>query len=110
MRTTVAVKTGPTSDFTFEEVDLDGPRADEVLVRVVATGLCHTDVTVPTMLPQEMFPNVFGHEGAGVVEAVGADVDGITVGDHVVMSLRSCRALRAVRRAAASATASRACC
>ena len=92
MRTTVAVKTGPTSDFAFEDVELEGPRADEVLVRVVATGLCHTDVTVPTLLPQEMFPNVFGHEGAGVVEEVGADVSGIAVGDHVVMSLRSCRA------------------
>jgi aryl-alcohol dehydrogenase len=91
MRTTVAVKTGPHASFTFEEVDLQGPRADEVLVRVVATGLCHTDLTVPTMLPQEMFPSVFGHEGAGVVEAVGPDVDGIAVGDHVVMSLRSCR-------------------
>src|ERR1700712_4033493 len=91
MRTTVAVKSGPRSGFTFEEVDLEGPRADEVLVRVVATGLCHTDLTVPTMLPQEMFPHVFGHEGAGVVEAVGPDVDGIAVGDHVVMSLRSCR-------------------
>ena len=91
MRTTVAVKTGPLADFTFEDVELEGPRADEVLVRVVATGLCHTDVTVPTLLPQEMFPNVFGHEGAGVVEEVGADVAGIAVGDHVVMSLRSCR-------------------
>ncbi len=91
MRTTVAMKNGPTADFTFEEVDLGQPREDEVLVRVVATGLCHTDLTVPTMLPQEMFPHVFGHEGAGVVEAVGPDVDGITVGDHVVMSLRSCR-------------------
>ena len=69
-----------------------------MLVRVVATGLCHTDLTVPTMLPQEMFPHVFGHEGAGVVEAVGDDVTGIEVGDHVVMSLRSCRVLRAVRR------------
>ena len=84
-------RTGRTEAFTFEEVDLEGPRADEVLVRVVATGLCHTDLTVPTMLPPEMFPNVFGHEGAGVVEAVGPDVSGIAPGDHVLMSLRSCR-------------------
>src|SRR4051812_4800952 len=94
MRTTVALKTGPTEAFTFEEVDLEAPRADEVLVRVVATGLCHTDLTVPAMLPQEMFPQVFGHEGTGVVEEVGPDVEGIAVGDHVVMSLRSCRACR----------------
>jgi len=91
VQTTVVVKNGPDQAFTFEEVDLDGPRADEVLVRVVATGLCHTDLTVPTMLPPEMFPNVFGHEGAGVVEAVGSDVSGIAPGDHVLMSLRSCR-------------------
>jgi aryl-alcohol dehydrogenase len=92
MRTTVAVVNAPGQDFTFEEVDLEGPRADEVLVRIVATGLCHTDITMRTMLPAEMFPNVFGHEGAGVVEEVGADVSGIEVGDHVVLSLRSCRA------------------
>ncbi len=91
MKTTVAIVNQQGGDFTFEEVDLEGPRADEVLVRIVATGLCHTDITMRTMLPPEMFPNVFGHEGAGVVEEVGADVTGISVGDHVVLSLRSCR-------------------
>ena len=91
MRTTVAIVNEQGHDFTFEEVELDGPRADEVLVRIVATGLCHTDITMRTMLPPGMFPNVFGHEGAGVVEEVGADVSGIAVGDHVVLSLRSCR-------------------
>jgi aryl-alcohol dehydrogenase len=84
--------TGSDHPFTFAEVELEDPRPDEVLVRVVATGLCHTDLTVPTMLPAEMFPTVMGHEGAGVVEAVGAEVRGIEVGDHVVMSFRSCRA------------------
>ncbi|WP_278256248.1 alcohol dehydrogenase catalytic domain-containing protein [Nocardioides convexus] len=63
-----------------------------MLVRIVATGLCHTDLTVPTMLPAEMMPTVVGHEGTGVVEQVGADVVGIEVGDHVVLSFRSCRA------------------
>ena len=92
MRTTVAIVNEQGHDFSFEEVEVDGPRADEVLVRIVATGLCHTDITMRTMLPPEMFPNVFGHEGAGIVEEVGADVTGIEVGDHVVMSLRSCRA------------------
>lgn len=91
MKTTVAIVNGQGQDFTFEEVDLEGPRGDEVLVRIVATGLCHTDVTMRSMLPAEMFPNVFGHEGAGVVEAVGPDVAGIAVGDHVVLSFRSCR-------------------
>ena len=92
MKTTVAVVNSQGGDFSLEEVDLEGPRADEVLVRVVATGLCHTDIHLKGFLPEEMFPNVFGHEGSGVVEAVGDDVTGIEVGDHVVMSFRSCRA------------------
>ncbi|MCR6033437.1 alcohol dehydrogenase catalytic domain-containing protein [Nocardioides sp. zg-579] len=91
METTVAVVDGPGQQFRLEQVELEGPRADEVLVRIVATGLCHTDVTMASMLPAEMYPNVFGHEGAGVVEAVGPDVSGIEVGDHVVLSFRSCR-------------------
>jgi aryl-alcohol dehydrogenase len=90
-KTTVAVVNEQGGDFSLEEVDLEGPRSDEVLVRIVATGLCHTDITMKGFLPAEMFPNVFGHEGAGVVEEVGADVTGIEVGDHVVMSFRSCR-------------------
>ncbi|MGO4256702.1 NAD(P)-dependent alcohol dehydrogenase [Marmoricola sp. RAF53] len=92
MKTTVAVVNSQGADFSLEEVELDGPRADEVLVRIVATGLCHTDIHLKGFLPEEMFPNVFGHEGAGVVEAIGDDVTGIEVGDHVVLSFRSCRA------------------
>jgi aryl-alcohol dehydrogenase len=91
MRTRVALVERPGAEFTFAEVDVDGPRADEVLVRIVATGLCHTDLSLRDTLPAEMFPRVFGHEGAGVVEDVGADVTGIEVGDHVVLSLASCR-------------------
>jgi aryl-alcohol dehydrogenase len=95
MRTTVAVVNEQGGDFSLEEVEIDGPRADEVLVRVVATGLCHTDIHLKGYLPAEMFPHVFGHEGAGVVEEVGADVTGIDVGDHVVLSFRSCRSCAA---------------
>ncbi len=91
MKTTVALVESPGRPFTLAEVDLEGPREDEVLVRIVATGLCHSDITMSSFLPAEMFPNVFGHEGAGVVEEVGASVRGIEVGDHVVLSLRSCR-------------------
>jgi len=91
VKTTVAIVNRPGGDFELTEVDLDGPKDDEVLVRVVASGLCHTDVTMKGFLPPEMFPNVFGHEGAGVVEEVGKDVVGIKPGDHVVMSFRSCR-------------------
>ncbi len=91
MRTTVAIVNEQGAAFTFEEVDLDEPRDDEVLVRIVATGLCHTDLSLRDQLPAEMFPRVFGHEGAGVVEQVGSAVTGIEVGDHVLMNFRSCR-------------------
>ena len=75
----------------IEEVELDEPRSDEVRVRLVATGICHTDLLchagrgVPT--PR---PIVLGHEGAGMVEGVGAGVLGLAVGDHVVLSGASC--------------------
>ncbi len=97
MRTTAALVEVPGGDFVFADVELDEPREDEVLVRIVATGLCHTDLTVPTMLPQEMLPTVVGHEGTGVVEQVGSAVSGIEVGDHVVLSFRSCRECAACR-------------
>ncbi len=75
----------------IEELELGEPRADEVLVRVVAAGICHTDlychaglgVPIPT-------PIVLGHEGAGIVEAVGGGVSELAVGDHVVLSGASC--------------------
>lgn len=91
MRTTAAVVHEQGHDFVLQEVELDEPRADEVLVRMVATGLCLTDISLRETLPAEMFPRVFGHEGAGVVEQVGADVAGIEVGEHVLLSFRSCR-------------------
>ena len=91
MQTRAAVVEGQGQPFTMAEVELEEPRDDEVLVRMVATGLCHTDLTMGSFLPPEMFPNVFGHEGAGVVEQVGPGVRGLEPGDHVVMSFRSCR-------------------
>jgi aryl-alcohol dehydrogenase len=98
MRTTAAVVNEQGQDFALEEVELDEPRADEVLVRIEAAGLCHTDLSLRESLPAEMFPRVFGHEGAGVVEAVGDDVTGVSVGDHVVLSFRSCRTCTNCRR------------
>ena len=91
MITRAAVVEAKGQPFTMAEVELEEPRDDEVLVRMVATGLCHTDVTMGSFLPEEMFPNVFGHEGAGVVEEVGPEVRGLESGDHVVLSFRSCR-------------------
>ncbi len=77
--------------FTIEELQVGPPRPDEVLVRMVAAGVCHTDLR-PRELPAEEYagPQVYGHEGAGVVEAVGADVASVAVGDHVVLSFTWC--------------------
>lgn len=73
----------------LEEVELEAPRAGEILVRIAAVGVCHTDVHEHPgrHSPQ---PIVLGHEGAGVIEALGEGVDGLSVGDHVVMSGSSC--------------------
>jgi aryl-alcohol dehydrogenase len=81
--------------FTIEDVELDEPRPDEILVRLVACGICHTDLSTQQFWPRitgGRYPAVFGHEGAGVVGAVGADVERVRPGDRVVMSYRSCRA------------------
>ncbi|SFV00217.1 NAD(P)-dependent alcohol dehydrogenase [Pseudoduganella namucuonensis] len=79
------------ADFTIETVRIDAPRADEVLVEVLATGLCHTDLAVRDgVFPVPAMPNILGHEGAGVVVAIGAAVSTIGVGDHVALSFASC--------------------
>lgn len=74
----------------FEQLELEDPRDNEVLVRVVATGICHTDVNMrdsPARVPK---PVVLGHEGAGIVERVGKAVHKVRPGDHVVMTFDSC--------------------
>lgn len=91
MKIAAAVSREGAAHPVIEEVELDEPRADEVKVRIVATGICHTDLLchaglgVPT--PR---PIVLGHEGAGIVEEVGAGVRGLAVGDAVVLSGASC--------------------
>jgi aryl-alcohol dehydrogenase len=80
-------KGGP---FTLETVELDEPSAHEVLVRLEAAGLCHTDLSARAGLMPFPLPGVLGHEGAGVVEATGAEVTRVTAGDHVVASYSSC--------------------
>ncbi|MDS0295509.1 NAD(P)-dependent alcohol dehydrogenase [Halogeometricum luteum] len=72
--------------FEIEEVSLEEPQADEVLVRVVGAGVCHTDMIVRDQMYPTPLPAVLGHEGSGVVEKVGADVTRVEPGDHVVMS------------------------
>ena len=88
MRIQAAIVRGPSQPFTIEEVDIDKPRADEVLVRNVATGICHTDITVRDH--PRAAPLVLGHEGAGIVVEVGARVTKVQPGDPVVLSFLSC--------------------
>jgi aryl-alcohol dehydrogenase len=76
--------------FVFEEVRIDDPRPDEVLVRIVACGICHTDIAGRDGSLGMWFPAVFGHEGAGVVERVGSGVARVRPGDNVVLSFSSC--------------------
>lgn len=79
--------------FNIETVQLDAPRPDEVVVKIVATGLCHTDLSVRDgTIPFPALPNVLGHEGAGVVVAVGSAVRKVGVGDPVALSFASCGA------------------
>lgn len=80
-------------EFGLEALTLDEPREDEVLVRIVATGMCHTDLIVRDLGICAM-PMVLGHEGAGVVETVGAGVKHVKRGDHVVLTFNSCGACR----------------
>src|SRR5271157_242585 len=69
----------------IEEVDLDDPGRDEVLVRIGAAGICHSDLSVVNGDRPRPTPMVLGHEAAGVVEKLGPGVDDLEVGDHVVM-------------------------
>jgi aryl-alcohol dehydrogenase len=92
MKIRAALSHGADTPFEIAAVDLDEPRADEVLVEVRAVGICHTDLTMRAAWPEELSPAVLGHEGAGVVEAVGADVTAVRPGDHVVLSYRRCGA------------------
>jgi aryl-alcohol dehydrogenase len=76
--------------FAIETLELEAPRRDEVLVRIAAVGVCHTDIAMRDQVFPVPFPIVFGHEGAGHVEAVGADITDLAPGDAVLMSFRSC--------------------
>jgi aryl-alcohol dehydrogenase len=75
---------------TFESASLEMPRDTEVLVRMVATGVCHTDMVVRDQMFKTPMPMILGHEGAGVVEKIGRSVTTVAVGDHVVMTYAYC--------------------
>ena len=85
MKTTAAVAWQANAPLEIEELDLEGPKAGEVLVRLVATGVCHTDAfTLSGDDPEGIFPVILGHEGSGVVEQIGEGVTSVKVGDHVI--------------------------
>jgi S-(hydroxymethyl)glutathione dehydrogenase / alcohol dehydrogenase len=85
MKTRAAVAWEAGKPLEIEEIELDGPKAGEVLLRNVATGVCHTDAfTLSGEDPEGLFPAVLGHEGGAIVEEIGADVVSVKVGDKVI--------------------------
>jgi len=87
---TTAVVREQGGEFLIEPASIGAPGPREVLVRVVATGVCHTDMIIRDRYYPSPLPAVLGHEGSGVVEAVGAEVRSVAPGDHVVMTFMSC--------------------
>ena len=85
MKTRAAVALAPEAPLTIETVDVDGPREGEVLVQIMASGVCHTDeYTRSGRDPEGIFPSILGHEGAGVVVELGPGVRSLRKGDHVI--------------------------
>jgi S-(hydroxymethyl)glutathione dehydrogenase/alcohol dehydrogenase len=93
MKVRAAICWEPKRPLEVSEIDLAGPKAGECLVRLAATGVCHTDAyTMSGRDPSGLFPTVLGHEGAGVVEEVGAGVTSLVPGDHVIpLYIPECR-------------------
>lgn len=85
MKSRAAIAVAPGEPLIIDEIDVAEPQAGEVLVRIKATGVCHTDAyTLSGDDPEGLFPAILGHEGGGVVEAVGAGVTSVVPGDHVI--------------------------
>jgi aryl-alcohol dehydrogenase len=85
-----AIAEAPHSDFSVETVQIGAPRAHEALIRIVGVGLCHTDLVARDQFIPIPLPAVLGHEGAGIVEAVGSAVTKVVPGDAVVIGFSSC--------------------
>src|SRR5437868_7068026 len=96
MKTKAAVAFAAKQPLEIVELDLDGPKAGEVLVELKATGVCHTDeFTRSGADPEGLFPVIFGHEGAGIVQEVGSGVSSVAPGDHVILLYTpECRACK----------------
>ncbi|MCX5402085.1 NAD(P)-dependent alcohol dehydrogenase [Streptomyces sp. NBC_00102] len=91
-RVRAAVVEAPGAPFTVRDVELEDPRPREALVRMTAVGVCHTDLAMRESWPRQLMPMVFGHEGAGLVEAVGEEVTGVAPGDRVCLTFARCGA------------------
>jgi len=89
---TAAVVRQPGGEFTIEAIEVEAPRAGEVRVRIAGVGLCHTDLIFRDQFAPFALPGVLGHEGSGVVEAIGEGVEGLSIGDEVVVGFSSCGA------------------
>jgi len=85
IKSKAAIAWGPKKPLTIEEVDVELPKKGEVLVKIIASGVCHTDAfTLSGEDPEGLFPVILGHEGGGVVEQIGEGVTSVAVGDHVI--------------------------
>ena len=85
IKSKAAIAWGPKQPLSIEEVDVMPPQAGEVRIRVIASGVCHTDaITLSGEDPEGIFPTILGHEGGGIVESVGEGVTSLKVGDHVI--------------------------
>jgi Zn-dependent alcohol dehydrogenase len=87
---TAAVLHEASAPFVIDTVEVEAPRADEVLVRIEASGICHSDLVVGGMAMPQQLPMVLGHEGAGIIESVGPEVTDLHPGDRVVLSYAWC--------------------
>lgn len=96
MKSKAAVAYAPNKPLSIEEIEVQGPRAGEVLIEIKATGICHTDAyTLSGKDPEGLFPAILGHEGAGVVVDVGPEVRHLKKGDHVIpLYVPECRECR----------------
>ena len=82
-RAAIAFEAG--KPLVIDEIDVTGPKAGEVLIQIVATGVCHTDAfSLSGQDPEGLFPSILGHEGGGIVQEIGAGVSSVKVGDHVI--------------------------
>ncbi|WP_430336100.1 NAD(P)-dependent alcohol dehydrogenase [Rhodococcus sp. ACT016] len=102
MKISAAVTRGKGAPFVIEELELEEPRMGEIIVRMAAVGICHSDLSARDQYLPLPLPMVLGHEGAGVVEAVGPGVSSLEVGDHVVLSRLTCGVCAACKSGAAA--------